>query len=161
MGKPKITYYGEVLIDLTQDTVDAAHLCKDYTAHGADGEPIVGTYEGQTLPTLSNPAAKAQIVSGYEAIDGSGAKITGTFAGQSKEATPSTTQQTVSPDSGKYLSSVTVKAIHTETKSVAPAKTTQEVTPTAGKYMTKVTVSAIPYQETQLENGGTAVTIGA
>lgn len=59
MGKPKVTYFGEVLIDLTEDTVDAAHLVKGYTAHGADGEPVVGEYEGRTLPALSNPAARS------------------------------------------------------------------------------------------------------
>lgn len=160
MGKPKITYYGEVLIDLTEDTVDAAHLCKGYTAHGADGEPITGSYEGQTLPALSNPAGAGQIVSGYDAIDASGAKLTGTFAGQTKTATPGTEQQTVQPDAGKYLSSVVVAAIPTETRSVAPGTTSQEVTASVGKYMTKVTVAAIPYSETQLPNGGTAVVIG-
>ena len=34
---------------------------------------------------------------------------TGTFAAQSKTATPSTAEQTISPDEGKYLSSVVVK----------------------------------------------------
>lgn len=161
MGKPKVTYFGEVLIDLTEDTVDAAHLVKGYTAPGADGEPVVGEYEGRTLPALSNPAGAGQIVSGYDAIDESGAKVTGTFEGQTKSATPGVTQQSISPDAGKYLSKVTVEAVPTETKSVAPSKTSQEVTSSAGKFMTKVTVSAIPYSETQLENGGTAVTIGA
>lgn len=33
---------GTVLMDLTQDTVDAAHLIKGYTAHGANGAPIDG-----------------------------------------------------------------------------------------------------------------------
>lgn len=35
----------ETLIDLTQDTVTPETLCKGVTAHGADGEPIVGTME--------------------------------------------------------------------------------------------------------------------
>lgn len=34
---------GEVLIDLTQDTVAASNLLKGTTAHGADGEPVIGT----------------------------------------------------------------------------------------------------------------------
>lgn len=34
---------GTVLIDLTADTVDAAHLLSPYTAHGANGAPITGT----------------------------------------------------------------------------------------------------------------------
>ena len=45
MGKSKIIYGGEVLIDLTADTIKADKLLKGYTAHGADGEPIVGECE--------------------------------------------------------------------------------------------------------------------
>ena len=33
----------EVLLDLTADTITAADLASGKTAHGADGEPIVGT----------------------------------------------------------------------------------------------------------------------
>lgn len=41
---------GTVLIDLTSDTVDAAHLLTGYTAHGADGAPVTGTcsYDSDT-----------------------------------------------------------------------------------------------------------------
>ena len=34
---------GTVLIDLTADTVDAAHLLEGYTAHAASGAPVTGT----------------------------------------------------------------------------------------------------------------------
>ena len=37
---------GETLIDLTADTVTADKLAKNYTAHSASGQPIVGTMEG-------------------------------------------------------------------------------------------------------------------
>lgn len=160
MGKPKITFYGDTLIDLTGDTVDKAHLVRGYTAHDNAGEPIVGEYDGQTLPALSNPASPDMIKSGYEAIDASGAKMTGTFAAQEKSVTPSSSPQSVTPDNGKYLSKVDVGAVPTETKSVSPSKTSQDVVPSAGKYMAKVTVAAIPYIETDLPNGGTAVEIG-
>lgn len=36
---------GEVLMDLTADTIKKDKLLKGYTAHGADGEPITGTCE--------------------------------------------------------------------------------------------------------------------
>ena len=41
---------GTVLMDLTADTVDAAHLLSSYTAHGANGVPITGTctYDSDT-----------------------------------------------------------------------------------------------------------------
>lgn len=41
--------------------------------------------------------------------------MTGTFGGQSKTVTPTKSQQTVTPDAGKYLSSVTVGAIPSRT----------------------------------------------
>lgn len=44
----KIIYGDRTLIDLTSDTVDAAHLAEGYTAHGADGLPITGEMHGGT-----------------------------------------------------------------------------------------------------------------
>lgn len=42
-GKPnKVVVDGEILVDLTNDTVDPEHLAEGYTAHGRDGQPIVG-----------------------------------------------------------------------------------------------------------------------
>lgn len=45
MGKSKIIYGGEVLMDLTSDTVVADKLLKGYTAHDKAGEPVTGTCE--------------------------------------------------------------------------------------------------------------------
>lgn len=45
MGNSKIVYYGETLIDLTGDTVEAAKLLKGITAHDKKGEKITGTFE--------------------------------------------------------------------------------------------------------------------
>ena len=41
----KVTIGNQTVLDLTGDTVDAAHLAKGYTAHDMAGEPIVGTME--------------------------------------------------------------------------------------------------------------------
>lgn len=46
MAISKVVYGAAVLVDLTSDTVDAAHLAQGYTAHGADGEAITGTMAG-------------------------------------------------------------------------------------------------------------------
>lgn len=45
MGKSKIVFAGETLIDLTADTVTPETLLKGATAHNAAGELITGTYE--------------------------------------------------------------------------------------------------------------------
>ena len=45
MGNSKIVYYGETLMDLTGDTVEAGKLLKGITAHDKAGEKITGTYE--------------------------------------------------------------------------------------------------------------------
>lgn len=42
MGISKVTYAGETLVDLTEDTVDAFSLKAGRTAHGADGEAVEG-----------------------------------------------------------------------------------------------------------------------
>lgn len=69
---------GEVLMDLTSDTVDAAHLLKDYTAHGKDGAPITGscTFDSDTSDAT---AAVGEILVTKTAY-ARGAKLTGTMA---------------------------------------------------------------------------------
>ena len=43
MGRSKIDYFGETLIDLTGDSVTPDKLWAGTTAHNAAGDPIVGT----------------------------------------------------------------------------------------------------------------------
>lgn len=43
MGRSKVIYGGETLIDLTEDTVKAEILGKGFTAHDKSGEQIIGT----------------------------------------------------------------------------------------------------------------------
>lgn len=63
---------------------------------------------------------------------------------QNKTATPTTSQQSITADSGYYgLGTVTVSAIQTETKTATPSTSQQTVTPTSGKFLTQVTVSAV------------------
>lgn len=52
MAVSKVVYGGETLIDLSGDTVDAAHLASGYTAHDRAGNAVVGTMEsgGATEP---------------------------------------------------------------------------------------------------------------
>lgn len=68
---------GTVLIDLTGDNVEADKLLKGYTAHGADGEPVVGTC---TFDVDSSEATvkAAEILKGKTAAAG-GKIVTGTM----------------------------------------------------------------------------------
>lgn len=58
MAKNKVIYDGTVLIDLTNDTVDANHLLSGYTAHDRSGTQISGAVQFVTYYTgTSDPAS--------------------------------------------------------------------------------------------------------
>lgn len=49
MGRSKIVYAGDTLLDLTEDTVTPQTLLKGTTAHNAAGELITGVYEPMNI----------------------------------------------------------------------------------------------------------------
>lgn len=49
MGRSKIVYAGDTLLDLTEDTVTPETLLKGKTAHDAAGELITGVYEPMNI----------------------------------------------------------------------------------------------------------------
>lgn len=85
---------GEVLMDLTADTVKEDNLLKGYTAHGADGEALVGacTFDADTQDAN---AADAEILSGKTAYV-KGTKKTGTMKNNGAVS------GTISTKDGKY-----------------------------------------------------------
>ena len=94
MGNSKIVYYGETLIDLTGDTVEAAKLLKGVTAHDKAGEKITGTLSDvtQATPAITVDAAGK--------ITASATQAAGVVAAGTKSATKQLTVQaakTVTP----------------------------------------------------------------
>lgn len=73
----KVIFNGEVLMDLTGDTVTPSQLLKGITAHGKDGAPITGTCDWDAA-TGDATAAAAEILSGKTAYV-KGKKVTGTM----------------------------------------------------------------------------------
>lgn len=73
----KVIFNGEVLMDLTGDTVTAASLLSGFTAHGKDGAPITGTCDWDAA-TGDATAAAAEILTGKAAYV-KGKKVTGTM----------------------------------------------------------------------------------
>ncbi len=74
----KIVINGVTKIDLTADTVDAAHLLEGFTAHGKNGAPITGTCTFDA-DTGDATATAAEILTGKTAYV-TGSKVTGSMA---------------------------------------------------------------------------------
>ena len=91
-----------------------------------------------------SPTTSQQVVTYDNAYNGLSQVTVNAIQTETKSATPSTSAQTITPASGKYLTSVSIAAIQTETKSATPSTSTQNITPSSGKYLTKVTVNPIP-----------------
>lgn len=79
--------------------------------------------------------------------------------GQTKTVTPTTNQQTVQPDTGYELTSVTVEAIETEQKIVKSTTSSQTITPTSGKFIDEITVSPIVLENITITPSTTNQTI--
>lgn len=77
MAASKVIYGGQVLIDLTADTVTADKLASGYTAHGADGELITGvnTFDADTQDATATAAEILLTKIAYAR----GVKLTGTM----------------------------------------------------------------------------------
>lgn len=85
--------------------VDGSQLLTGYTAYGQNGK-VIGSMPKATSGVLVNNAAGVIIPKGY--YDGT---LKATVNLQSKTISPKATSQTVTPDSGQFLSSVTVDPI--------------------------------------------------
>lgn len=118
---------GRVLMDLTADTIKKEKLLKGYTAHGADGEPIVGECEFDAN-TQDATATEDEILAGKTAYN-KGNKITG------KMKNNGAVSGKISTKAGKYTvpqgyhdGSGTVQIDATEQAKLVPANIREGVT---------------------------------
>lgn len=186
----KIVFYGETLMDLTEDTIDAASLLKGKTAHDKSGAPITGTCEYDSNTTDATATA-AEILSGKTAYGGK-QKITGTMPNKGKVDLKVVDKNKVSIPAGYHDGSGSAAIDETEAakliagniksgveilgvtgdyagelvngqkKTVTPAKTQFSVLPDEGyDHLTEVVVNAVPIAYADNPAGGQTVTIGA
>lgn len=99
--------FENILPDVDTD-ITVEYILAGYTGYDDHGNKIVGsmTNQGSKTQTLNPSTTSYTIPKGYH--DGTG-KVSITT--QTKSATPTKSSQTISPDSGKVLSSVTVNPI--------------------------------------------------
>ena len=127
MGKSKIIFGGEVLIDLTADTIKADKLLSGYTAHGADGEKITGscTFDADTQDAT---AVDTEILLGKTAYN-KGNKIVGKMPNNGAvSGAISTRDEEYSVAHGYHDGSGRVSISSTEKSKLIPSNIRQGVT---------------------------------
>ncbi len=148
MNVNKVIYGGDVLIDLTGDSVSADKVLKGITAHDKSGAKITGI--------ISTVAGEYTVPQGYH--DGSG-KVSIDATEQAKLiATNIREGVTILGVEGAMSGSEDMKP---QSKEVTPSKEAQTIMPDEEyNCLSQVTVKAIPYVETDNSAGGKTVTIG-
>ena len=189
MAKNKVIYGGNVLIDLTGDSVTSSDVLSGVTFHLPSGEIGTGTCDYDS-DTSDDTAVVAEVLSGRTFhARGSGltgtmpnnGAVTGTISSLSSYTIPNgyhdgsgtvsisaTESAKVIPGnikSGVQILGVTGTysgdAVSAQAKTATPSTSSQTILPDTGyDYLSQVTVNAIPYVETPNSAGGVTVTIG-
>lgn len=110
----KVEYGGNVLIDLTQDTVTAAVLIQGYSAHDRSGAPINGGIPIQTSEELTAAGPTVTVPSGFYSTDAHKTIGSGT-------ATTPTTTVTIAPGIAISTTGLITATIATTTQAITPS----------------------------------------
>lgn len=128
-------------VDLSNDTVSPSVLLSGYTAHDYSGSAITGTYTGGGITptgTINITTNGTHNVTNYAYASVSVAG--GAVNNQNKTVSPTTTQQTVTYDTGYTgLGTVTINAISPIKSAADLTASLSTVTVPAGYYSTQVT----------------------
>lgn len=189
MATNKIIYGGNILIDLTSDTITASDILTGKTAHDRTGAIITGTcdYDSDTTDATAN---QNEILSGRTAyvnktkltgnmtnngsVTGTISTVAGTYTipqgfhdGGGSVAIDSTEQSKIIASNIKsgveilgITGNYTGATITAQSKTATPTSSSQTILPDQNyDYLSQVVVNAIPYEESS-NTYGTTVTIG-
>ena len=136
----------------TGNATSADVLATKTFSNEADGIDQVGSMpnNGAVSAALDTNTTSYTVPAGYH--NGSG---TVSVTTESKEVTAGTSDVSVSPTSGKVISSVTVHPTPSQTKSASPSTAAQTISPDSGKLLSSVSISAISPQR----SNGVAATL--
>lgn len=179
---------GTVVIDLTSDTVDASHLLKNYTAHGADGAPITGSCEFDS-DTSDDTLLIAEALSGktfhargtaYTGTMTNNGAVTGTMSSKSGYVIPQGYHDgsgtvTLDSTSSQNLVAANIRQgvevlgitgtmsgsedVHAQTKNVTPTLAQQVITPESPTYNYLTQVTVAAIPITYTDNSAGGVTV--
>ena len=152
----KVTYYGDVLFDLTKDSVEAGKMLADVTAHDKNGKPVTGT-----IPTNEDKNFIIQAVADEFTVDAGYYAKSGTVAIDYDE------QAKIIPTNirkGKTVLGVegSLEELKAEAeRNVVPTNEEQNITPAEGyNSISSVKVTKVPYAEEENSDGGLEIIIG-